>query len=37
MNSTIEKMKEEGEERYKQINDIIANMEKKFSMKDEAK
>ena len=32
MNSNIEKMKEEG----KEISEIIANMEKKFSMKDEA-
>ena len=36
VNSTMEKMKEEGEERYKQINERIANMEKKFSMIDEA-
>ena len=36
MNSTIEKMKEEGEERYKQVNEIIVKMEKKLSMKDEA-
>ena len=35
MNSTFEKMKEEGEDRYKQIDERIANMEKKFSMSDE--
>ena len=29
MNTTIAKMKEEGGDRYKQINDRIANMEKK--------
>ena len=37
MNSTIEKMKEEGEDRYQQIDERIANMEKKFSMLDEKK
>ena len=31
MNTTIAKMKEEGEDSYKQINDRIANMEKKIS------
>ena len=29
MNTTSTKMKEEGDDRYKQINEIIANMEKK--------
>ena len=31
MNSTIEKMKEEGDDRYNRIDERIANMEKKFS------
>ena len=35
MNSTIVKMKEEGDDRYKQISERIANMEKKISDKDE--
>ena len=35
MNTTIAKMKEEGEDRYKQINERIANMEKKISVMDE--
>ena len=35
MNSTIEKMKQEGDDRYKQIDERIANMENKFSMIDE--
>ena len=30
MNTTIEKMKEEGDDRYKQINEGITNMEKKI-------
>ena len=34
-NSTIETMKEEGDDRYKQIDERIANVEKKFSMRDE--
>ena len=35
MNSTSEKMKEEGDDTYKQIDERIADMEKKFSMIDE--
>ena len=35
MNTTIVKMKEEGGDRYKQINESIANMEKKISDIDE--
>ena len=36
MNTTIAKMKEEGDDRYKQINERIANMEGKISdMEDE--
>ena len=35
MNSTIEKLKEEGDDRYKQIDERIAHMEKLFSMTDE--
>ena len=35
MNSTIEKTKDEGEDRYKRIDERIASMEKKFSMIEE--
>ena len=35
MNTTIAKMKEEGDDRYKQINERIANMEKKIFVIDE--
>ena len=35
MNTTISKMKEEGEDRNKHINEIIANMETKISVMDE--
>ena len=35
MNTTIAKMKDEGDDRYKQINERIANMEKKISDIDE--
>ena len=35
MNSTIEIMNEEGDDRYKQIVERISNMKKKFSMRDE--
>ena len=35
MNTTIAKMKGGGEDRYKQINERIANMEKKISVMDE--
>ena len=35
MNTTIAKMKEEDDDRYKQINERIANMEKKISDIDE--
>ena len=35
MSTTISKMKQEGEDRYKQINERIANMEKKISAMDE--
>ena len=34
-NSTIEKMKEEGEDRYKHIDERIENMENKFFMLNE--
>ena len=36
MNSTIEKMREEGDDRYNRIDERIANMEKKFSTIEEA-
>ena len=35
MNSTIEKMKDEGDDRYNRIDERIANMERKFSMTEE--
>ena len=35
MNTTIVKMKEEGDDRYKQISERIANMEKRISDIDE--
>ena len=35
INTTIVKMKEEGDDRYKQNNERIANMEKKISDSDE--
>ena len=35
-NSTIEKMKDEGDDRYNRIDERIGNMEKKFSMIEEA-
>ena len=35
MNTTIVKMKEEGDDRYKQINERMANMKKKISDIDE--